>query len=147
MFSPQTNSWCLWKYPEFSGTFLERPNQPSVPRITCRLCLLLLLTFIRCGLSLVEQPSSTLMLWFPYFMWLRKTISLFWPWLVTRLLATQLFGDHFHKYDANAAVAQYSTGSKKKHWWHLCTKSYGKLWPSKFEAYSVLWKLAGCPEP
>ena len=55
------------------------------PRITARMCLLLLLGFIRCVVFLVEQPGSTLMLWFPYVAWLSRTVSNFVPWLTTRL--------------------------------------------------------------
>lgn len=62
----------------------------TVLRITARLCLLLLLCFVRCVVTLVEQPVSTLMIYFPYMAWLAKTISGFLPWLKTNLFFTQL---------------------------------------------------------
>ena len=59
-------------------------------RIVCRLVLLLLLGFVRCTISLVEQPSSTLMLCFPYIRWFAKLVALFYNWIEARLLHPQL---------------------------------------------------------
>ena len=85
MKSKRNMSW-PWSFcPKLPGQIL--------PRITCRMCLLLLLAFVRCAVFLVEQPSSSLMLAFPYLVWLQKIVSLFWPWLVTRLWATQCIGN------------------------------------------------------
>lgn len=52
--------------------------------IVCRLVLLLLLGFVRCTISLVEQPSSTLMLCFPYIRWFAKLVALFYNWIEAR---------------------------------------------------------------
>jgi hypothetical protein len=60
-------------------------------RICTRLILLLALAFIRGAVSLVEQPSSTLMLLFPYVCWFAKLVALFSNWLVTRLLDPQFW--------------------------------------------------------
>ena len=65
-------------------------------RIACRMILLLVLCFIRCVVNLIEQPSSTLMLAFPYVRWLAKVISLFFPWLETRLPGARI-NDEFIK--------------------------------------------------
>ncbi|CAL1153433.1 unnamed protein product [Cladocopium goreaui] len=51
--------------------------------ITTRLCLLLLLAFVRLVLIAVEQPLSTLMQEFPYFKWLAGIVKHFIPWLST----------------------------------------------------------------
>lgn len=73
-----------------SGRSKHRPlgcrrNYIQVANEICtRLILLLALAFIRGAVSLVEQPSSTLMLLFPYVCWFAKLVALFSNWLVTR---------------------------------------------------------------
>ena len=66
-------------------------SQQSALRITTRLCLLLLLAFVRLVLIAVEQPLSTLMQEFPYFKWLAGIVKHFIPWLSTSLLFPQCF--------------------------------------------------------
>lgn len=71
-------------------------------KITARLCLLLLLAFVRCVLVLIEQPISSLMPLFPYMRWLAKIIGNAFPWLTTKfhmasyghpnMKPTQVFG-------------------------------------------------------
>lgn len=66
-------------------------HKTSNLRIVCRMVLLLLIGFVRCVVNLVEQPSSTLMMAFPYVRWLSKMTALFFPWLITRLLESQFY--------------------------------------------------------
>lgn len=63
------------------------PTVPKrLPRITCRLCLLLVLATIRGAVFLVEQPSQTLMMEFPYFRWMASVFGRLVTWQVHRLL-------------------------------------------------------------
>ena len=70
-------------------------NLKSALRITTRLCLLLLLAFVRLVLIAVEQPLSTLMQEFPYFKWLAGIVKHFIPWLSTSLFFPQCLSAMF----------------------------------------------------
>lgn len=110
------------------------------PRITCRLCLLLLLVFVRCGMCLVEQPSSTIMVHFPYLVWLSRTINLFWPWLMTRLWNTQ---------HSVTMLCVWLRTVKFKSYADLIvspwTESHGKLRAPKYEANRGVRIMVGSP--
>ena len=57
-------------------------------RITCRLILILMLATVRCVWTMVEQPGSTTMLYFPYLVWWARVINKWIPWQRTRLSET-----------------------------------------------------------
>lgn len=54
-------------------------NQPW-PRITCRVCILLLIATVRCCWVILEQPISSVMPWFPYLVYCQKVLKQFIGW-------------------------------------------------------------------
>ena len=90
---PPLNSKCLGS----KNILLWRVWLQFALRITTRLCLLLLLAFVRLVLFGVEQPLSTLMREFPYFKWLAAIVKHFIPWLSTSLFFSQSLRNVFTK--------------------------------------------------
>lgn len=69
------------------GVFLGVKRRVShAPRITSRMCLLLLLAFVRGVYYMIEQPQSSAMKWFPYVVYLQKVAKKVYEWLSVPLL-------------------------------------------------------------
>ena len=84
-------AWSFFENCIAIGEYSHESSPDASLRITARLMLLVILAFVRCAFTLIEQPSNTMMGHFPYLVWAAKTISLWWPWLEVRLSGTKYF--------------------------------------------------------
>ena len=112
-----------WATPESGFDFIFHP------RITSRLCLLLILASIRGAVFLVEQPSASMMVAFPYIRWMSRIFGGLWQ-------QHRLSLDSIPK---NLNVEVLRMESVHVHLETPCwTQSYGKLWAQVLEAHNYL---------
>lgn len=64
-------------------------NNQTSPRITCRVCILLLIATVRCCWVILEQPVSSVMPWFPYLVYCQKVVARFIGWQRCTLFCPQ----------------------------------------------------------
>ena len=100
--------------------------------------LLVMLAFVRCAVTLIEQPANTLMGYFPYLVWAARTISLWWPWLEVRLSGPKYFAPASCMHAIKISGLYIAINI----FLEFTTESDGCFWPPQPEAYGGFWICA-----